>query len=297
MGLFTRKNSAADTGSSRPRPSVTSEAQAAELRARARRRLAGAVVLVLAAVIVLPMVLDSEPVPVADDIPIRIPDRDTPFQPQVSEPQAQSGLAGQPPASGAAPADAASGQSGQAQAPAVQPGTATAAGQQPPTPPVPGQLADNTVPVTTHPATPPKPAETKPAETRPVQNKPVEAKPETPAKPPTNSTRTDDGARALALLEGRPAPAQQPAPAAKPAQQSGNFVLQIASYGAQADAQSRRTQLHQAGITNAFVEQASINGKQQYRLRVGPFPSREAAQAAQARLRTLGYDNGFIAAQ
>ncbi|MGH8815191.1 MAG: SPOR domain-containing protein, partial [Achromobacter pestifer] len=25
--------------------------------------------------------------------------------------------------------------------------------------------------------------------------------------------------------------------------------------------------------------------------------SREAAQAAQARLRTLGYDNGFIAAQ
>ena len=50
-------------------------------------------------------------------------------------------------------------------------------------------------------------------------------------------------------------------------------------------------------MTNAFVEQANIGGKQQYRLRVGPFPSREAAQAAQARLRTLGYDNGFIAAQ
>src|SRR3546814_13516781 len=60
---------------SRPRPSVSSEAQAAELRARARRRLAGAVALVLAAVIVLPMVLDSEPVPVADDIPIRSEER------------------------------------------------------------------------------------------------------------------------------------------------------------------------------------------------------------------------------
>src|SRR3546814_3464414 len=79
---------------SRPRPSVSSEAQAAELRARARRRLAGAVALVLAAVIVLPMVLDSEPVPVADDIPIRIPDRNTPYQPSVSPPAtAESGAA------------------------------------------------------------------------------------------------------------------------------------------------------------------------------------------------------------
>lgn len=261
------------------------------MRGRARRRLAGAVVLVLAAVIVLPMVLDSEPVPVADDIPIRIPDRDTPFQPQVTEPQAQQGQA--PAANGAAPADPATAAQGQAAQAPSQPATPPAAPPQAPTPPVPGQIANNTVPVSpAHPVTPPKPVETKPAEP-----KPEAAKPETPAKPPANSTRTDDGARALALLEGRSAPAaSQQTPAAKPAQ-AGNFVLQIASYGAQADAQSRRTQLHQAGITNAFVEQASINGKQQYRLRVGPFPSREAAQAAQARLRTLGYDNGFIAAQ
>ncbi|PTN50191.1 sporulation protein, partial [Achromobacter xylosoxidans] len=117
-------------------------------------------------------------------------------------------------------------------------------------------------------------------------------KPATPAKP---DNRSDDGARALALLEGRSAPAAS-APAPKPAAK-GNFVLQIAAYTTSEDAQSRRGKLHQAGVTNAFVEQATINGKQQYRLRVGPFPSREAAQAAQARLRTLGYDNGFIAAQ
>ncbi|OXC91495.1 bifunctional tetrahydrofolate synthase/dihydrofolate synthase [Achromobacter sp. KAs 3-5] len=101
-----------------------------------------------------------------------------------------------------------------------------------------------------------------------------------------------------ALLEGRSAPASAAKPeAAKPAAAKGNFVLQIAAYTTSEDAQSRRGKLHQAGVTNAFVEQATINGKQQYRLRVGPFPSREAAQAAQARLRTLGYDNGFIAAQ
>ncbi|SAI71198.1 membrane protein [Bordetella ansorpii] len=279
-------------GSSRPRPSVSSEAQAAELRGRARRRLAGAVVLVLAAVIVLPMVLDSEPVPVADDIPIRIPSRDTPYQPQVTDPQARPGPA--PATNGTAATDpAADTAAAQSQAPQAQSQPATPPAAQTPAPPVPGQIANNTVPVSpAHPVTPPKPVETKPAEPRPEP-----AKPETPAKPPANNTRTDDGARAMALLEGRPAPAaSQQAPAAKPAQ-AGNFVLQIASYGAQADAQSRRTQLHQAGITNAFVEQASINGKQQYRLRVGPFPSREAAQAAQARLRTLGYDNGFIAAQ
>ena len=66
---------------------MPSEVQAAELRGRARRRLAGAIALVLAAVIVLPMVLDSQPVPVADNIPIKVPERNTPFQPQVSEPQ------------------------------------------------------------------------------------------------------------------------------------------------------------------------------------------------------------------
>ncbi|MGB3435142.1 SPOR domain-containing protein, partial [Achromobacter sp.] len=119
-------------------------------------------------------------------------------------------------------------------------------------------------------------------------------KPE-PKPAPKPDTRSDDGARALALLEGRQAPAAS-APAPKPAAK-GNFVLQIASYTASEDAQSRRSKLHQAGVTNAFVEQATVNGQKQYRLRVGPFPSREAAQAAQARLRTLGYDNGFIAAQ
>src|SRR4051794_37688452 len=45
---------------------------------RARRRLIGAIALVLAAVIGLPMILDSEPKPVADDISIQIPSKDKP---------------------------------------------------------------------------------------------------------------------------------------------------------------------------------------------------------------------------
>ncbi len=45
---------------------------------RARRRLVGAVALVVAAVVILPMVLDSHPKPVTDDISIDIPSRPAP---------------------------------------------------------------------------------------------------------------------------------------------------------------------------------------------------------------------------
>lgn len=276
MGLFKRKDPA-DEAPPVKRASVPSEVQAAELRGRARRRLAGAVALVLGAVIILPMVLDSRPVPVSDNIPIRVPERNTPFQPQVSDPQATTS------------------------APGALPGTAPGA-TEPLTPGVtaPAPVVPTPPPLTT---TNPAPAVVPPVALAPVTPppKPVPPKPEPKptARPPAtqnDSSRSDDGARALALLEGRAAPAAAPA-APKPQAANGNFVLQVAAYTTQADAQSRRDKLHQAGVTNAFVEQASIGGKVQYRLRVGPFPSRDAAQAAQARLRTLGYDNGFIAAK
>ena len=264
MGWFSRN----DSGSSRkqtdkPRASVSSETQAAELRARARRRLAGAVALVVAAIIVLPMVLDSEPVPVADDIAINVPQRNTPYEPPLSAPQVP------------APADT---------APVPQDGESAVPPEQVPTPPgldaAPGGAA-----------TPPD-APTAQAPVSPDQQKPAPKPEPSTAKPATD--RSDDGSQALALLEGR-GNAAKPAPS-KPAA-GGAYVLQIAAYTAQADANGRRDKLHQAGVTNAFVEPVTASGKQQYRLRVGPFPSREAAQAAQARLRTLGYDNGFIAAQ
>ncbi|PRH28641.1 SPOR domain-containing protein [Burkholderia multivorans] len=80
---------------------------------RARRRLVGAIALVVAAVIVLPMVLDSHPKPVTDDIAIDIPNRPA-HQPAASRDDdaadAQAGVAhDEPPASeavAAAPAPA-----------------------------------------------------------------------------------------------------------------------------------------------------------------------------------------------
>ena len=55
---------------------------------RARRRLIGATALVLAAIIGLPMIFDSEPKPLADDIAIQIPSRDKPLSNEAGVQQA-----------------------------------------------------------------------------------------------------------------------------------------------------------------------------------------------------------------
>lgn len=61
---------------------------------RARRRLVGAVALVLAAIIGLPMVLDSEPKPLPADLTIEIPAKDS----GLAKPRASSSSAAQSPA-------------------------------------------------------------------------------------------------------------------------------------------------------------------------------------------------------
>jgi DedD protein len=47
-----------------------------ELRRRARRRLIGAVVLALAAAVVVPMLLESDPKPLGEDVSVKIPQQD-----------------------------------------------------------------------------------------------------------------------------------------------------------------------------------------------------------------------------
>lgn len=260
MGLFSRNEPSGNSGR-RSSARTSSEAQAAELRVRARRRLIGALVLVLTAVIFVPMLFDSPP---EEDLvsPVVLPE---PIPPIPSEPQVA--LAPEPvtplPDAGAiqspVPVEP------EAPATPVQPDPATQAPvPEPAAPPSPKP----------EPEPPAKPSKPEPAKPAPAQGKP----------------RTDDGSVALALLEGRQP--SQAAAAAKPS--TGNVVLQVAAYATEADAQSRREKLVAAGVTNAYVESAESNGKTAYRLRVGPFPTRDAAEAAQARLRQLGYNNGLI---
>jgi len=267
MGLFSRKDSAPTRKPiGKPRPSVTSEAQAADLRIKARRRLAGAVALVLAAVVVLPMLLDSEPAPVASNIPIRIPDRQTPFQPNLTEPNASAASTATAPSSGQ---------------------TASSSGNLKPNPTV-TEATNSPASTQTKPDASSKPALTPSQDT---------SRTATSSPPPTPSAqqRRDDAARALALLEGRSPVAS--APSANPPAR-GNFVVQAMSLDSAAEAQKQRNVLISAGLNNAFVDgPVDVNGRPKFRVRVGPFPSREAAQAAQTRLRTQGYGGAFITTQ
>ena len=76
MSLFQRSSS-----STAPTPARTQSAAqdpTQTLKRRARQRLIGVITLVVTAIIVLPMILDSEPRPLNDDLSIVIPSKDSP---------------------------------------------------------------------------------------------------------------------------------------------------------------------------------------------------------------------------
>lgn len=108
-----------------------------------------------------------------------------------------------------------------------------------------------------------------------------------------DENRTDDGSVALALLEGR-VPSQAKATTKSTASvKKGSYSVQVAAFSSMDEARLQRDRLSSSGVSNAFVQSAVVNGRQTYRLRVGPFTSHESAQAALTRLRGLGH-SGFI---
>ncbi|HSQ09548.1 MAG TPA: SPOR domain-containing protein [Burkholderiaceae bacterium] len=93
LAFWRRKNTAPDASELRSTRTAASDDDSgartdptAVLRARARRRLIGAAALLLLVVIVVPMVLDPEPKPVPDNIPIDIPSEKTKFSPRLALP-------------------------------------------------------------------------------------------------------------------------------------------------------------------------------------------------------------------
>lgn len=81
------------------------DGDAAALKVRARRRLIGAAALLLAAVVLVPMLLDPAPKPVADNIPIEIPSERTPFSPRLPLPPDPAQVQSGPPPDAAAPVE------------------------------------------------------------------------------------------------------------------------------------------------------------------------------------------------
>jgi DedD protein len=178
------------------------------LRKRAKQRLIGASILVLVGVIGFPLVFDTQPRPIAVDIPIDIPDR---------------GKAGTTnTAVGAVSAAAAS-----ASAPALAA----------PAPAAPAAEAPVFVPPVAEPTAPTKPAAPAAAV---VASAPAPAAASAPAAPPVRAAASAaDGDRARALLEGKPASA---------AAVEGRFVVQVGAFADPARAREARQTLEKAGL-------------------------------------------------
>lgn len=258
---------------------------------RARRRLVGAIALVLAAVVALPMLLDSEPKPLATDIAIHIPDKDKAAPlPVPSEQVAPSASVDSdeeiveptpaPPAAATAAAGA--------------PVTAPAATDPPPMrmlePAAPPKPEPKPEPVKPKPEPKPEPVKPEP-KPEPKREPTPEKKPE-PAKKPVEThpkaeqvakpAPKDDAARAMAILEGKPAEpqkAQGPAP---------RFVVQVAALASQEKVTELQERLRGAGIASFTQKSGEL-----IRVRIGPF-SKEEAEKTRAKLGGIGLSGTMV---
>lgn len=234
-----------------------SQAESVEaMRTRARQRLIGAAVLVLAGVIGFPLVFDTQPRPIAVDIPIDIPDRAKPRAPGVPSAAAAGAVA--TPAPGLMKAEvaaepAAAAPVAAAPAPAFAPVTATA--------PAPAAAASPAV----RPASKP---EARPAASTTATTAPA-------SKPATEAER------AKALLEGAVATAS-----GEPAAGEARFVVQVGAFAEPAKAAAARQKLEKAGL-KTYTHVAETKEGKRTRVRVGPFTSRGEAEKAAAKVKGL----------
>ncbi|CAB3716163.1 SPOR domain-containing protein [Paraburkholderia rhynchosiae] len=246
---------------------------------RARRRLVGAIAMVVAAVVILPMVLDSHPKPVTDDISIDIPSRPAPKLAKRDE-DTQAGVAPDNPtpdaalaASGLAPAaPAAQTQSGAAkQAEAnAKPTPAAKPAAKPQAPAV----AANTAPT----AAPATPAVAENSATKPA-NKPA-------AKPPARANAT---AAAPSVDETNTTAASADANSGTPASPPGSrFAVQLGAFANEANARNWAVKLKAAGVPAYTEHRKQTDGTTLTLLRAGPFADRAAASAAIAKVREVG---------
>lgn len=254
------------------------------LRKRARQRLIGSAVLVLAGVIGFPLVFDSQPRPIAVDIPIEIPDRAKAARPAST------------------PVAAATGTVSGGEAVTVRPEAAAAASAppavfQPVAAPAAAAIASAASGVGTEPAR----AASSTASAKPASG-PVKAASHSvasqlpPAAPasaaPAKAAASADATRVRALLEGQPGsvpakPAETAAQAgASAAAAEGRFVVQVGAFADPAKAQAARARLEKAGL-KTYTHIAETKEGKRVRVRLGPFSSRAEAEKAAAKVKGL----------
>jgi DedD protein len=241
---------------------------------RARRRLIGAIALVLAAIIGLPMILDSEPKPLADDIAIDIPAKDKAFQNGAAHP-AKAGSASLAPSASldrneqlmAMPAAPVAGKADaqSARSDSAGPGDK---GAEPETPSV----------VAVKPAH----ADAKPesrADTRTEARQ--DAKPD-PRLSPRPESKTEVKPEA-ATASAKPAAEKKPA----------RFVVQIAALATQEKVNELQGKLKSAGV-HSYTQKVATEGGERIRIRVGPFGNRDEADRMRSKLTRLGLNGTLV---
>lgn len=252
-----------------------------ELRRRARRRLVGAVVLALGVAVVVPMLLETEQKPLGEDVSVKIPPVDSgKFVNRLNEGTPNTDA-------NAKPADAANGAT-------PTPTPATASGTAPDRP----QKYDTHIPdaapasqapvIVTNLAPPELPAAGNPSTTSGAQSTPA-----TPASAP--KAAVSESAKPAAPTGARAAAnAAKTASTAHSTGQRDGFAVQLAAFADDKGANSLAGRLKRAGYA-AYTEPLKTSKGTLWRVRVGPYPSREAATAARDKLKTEG-QSGIVAA-
>jgi len=265
MALFKSRKAGEDAA-----PAARQPESIEAMRKRARHRLIGAGVLVLIGVLGFPVLFDTQPRPVAVDIPIEIPDRDKvkPLQPAkpAAAPVESGALAPSTPmaAKAAAPASVAAAPARETPGPAAVPQSkveaVTAANPQA----KPQAQPELKTEAKAEPKPAPKP-ETKP-ETKP------EAKPVAKADP-----KAAEAGKAKAALEGKTV-------AAAPSE--GRYVVQVGAFADPAKAREARAKVERAGL-KTYTHVAETKDGKRIRVRVGPFETRGEADKAASKIKGL----------
>jgi DedD protein len=261
MALF-KFRKGGDAPKAPPAPAESVEA----MRRRARHRLIGAIVLVLIGVVGFPLLFDTQPRPIAVDIPIEIPDRNKvkplPLPPATQAPGAAGKVAVAPVVQAPAPVKVPE----VVKAPEAKPAASTAAVAEPA-----AKTADKPEP---------KVAKAEPkVEAKPEPKSPAkaESKPEPKAEPKTAApAKADDGAKARALLEGQTAPAAG----------EGRFVVQVGAFSDAALAREARLKVERAGL-KTYTHVAETKEGKRIRVRAGPFGTRAEADKAAEKIKGL----------
>jgi DedD protein len=241
-----------------------------ELRRRARRRLVGAVVLALGVAVVVPMLLETEQKPLPEDVSVKIPPIDDgKFENRLGEHRATD-----------APVPAMA-------ADAARNGTAK---DEPASAPARTSKYDTRIPETpANAAAPSSPADA----SQSVAAPPPAASPQTTAASPKAAPQVANAPPAAAATAKAPEPHAADAQTHAPAAHDG-FAVQLAAFADDKGANALAGRLKKAGYA-AYTEPLKTSKGTLWRVRVGPYSSREAAVAARDKLKAEG-QSGIVAA-